>query len=121
MAIMSTHPHAAFDRFPMLVECIKQEFGRDGLMSNVERVIDAERADFHWDGRIAERNLGAYESLDDDNEDAFECVDIIGFFRGRYYTAICIVDADRYVHWMLRARYFDSFEDAEQAFLSGGG
>lgn len=121
MTIMFTHPHTAFDRFPMLVESVRQEFGTDGLMSNVERFIDAERADFHWDGRIAERNIGAYESLDDDEEHAFERVEIIGFFRGHYYTAICVVDAERCVHWMLRLRHFDSFEDAERAFLNGGG
>ena len=71
MTTLHIHPHAAFDRFPMLVESVKEEFGTDGLMSNVERFIEAERADFHWDGRLAEMNLGAYESLDDEDE-AFE-------------------------------------------------
>lgn len=121
MTIVSTHPHAEFDRFPTLVESVRQECGPDGLMFNVERFIDAERADFHWDGRIAERNLGAYESLDDEEDDTLERVEIIGFFRGRYYTATCIVDAGRGVHWMLRLRHFESFEDAERAFLGGGG
>jgi hypothetical protein len=120
MTTLHIHPHAAFDRFPMLVESVREEFGVEGLMSNVARFIDAELADFHWDGRIAERNLGAYESLDDDGEDAFERVEIIGFFRGRYYTATCLVDAERHVHWMLKLRHFGSFEDAEQAFLAGG-
>lgn len=121
MTFISTHPHAAFDRFPMLVESVRQEFGTDGLMSNVERFIDAERADFHWDGRIAECNLGAWDSLDDDEEHVFERVEIIGYFRGRYYTGICVVDAERCVHWMLRLRHFDGFGGAERAFLNGGG
>lgn len=120
MTTLHIHPHAAFDRFPMLVESVKEEFGTDGLMSNVERFIEAERADFHWDGRLAEMNLGAYENLDDENE-AFEAVAIIGYFRSRYYVATCVVDAERHVRWMLRLRHFDSFESAEQAFLAGGG
>lgn len=120
MTMLHIHPHAAFDRFPMLVESVKEEFGADGLMSNVERFIEAERADFHWDGRLAEMNLGAYESLDDEGE-AFEAVAIIGYFRSRYYVATCVVDAERHIHWMLRLHHFDSFEGAEQAFLAGGG
>lgn len=120
MTMLHIHPHAAFDRFPMLVESVKEEFGADGLMSNVERFIEAERADFHWDGRLAEMNLGAYESLDDEGE-AFEAVAIIGYFRSRYYVATCVVDAERHVRWMLRLHHFDSFGSSEQAFLAGGG
>lgn len=121
MTMHSIYPHAAFDRFPMLVDSVSREFGTEGLMANVERFIEAERADFHWDGCIAERNLGACESLDDDDGDAFERVEIIGFFRDRYYIATCIVDAERCVRGMLELRHFDSFEEAEQAFLGGGG
>lgn len=120
MTTLHIHPHAAFDRFPMLVESVKEEFGTDGLMSNVERFIEAERADFHWEGRLTEMNLGAYESFDDEDE-AFEAVAIIGYFRSRYYVATCVVDAERHVHWMLRLRHFDSFESAEQAFLATSG
>jgi len=120
MTTLHIHPHAAFDRFPMLLESVKEEFGTEGLMSNVERFIEAERADFHWDGRLAEMNLGAYEGFDEGDE-AFELVSIVGYFRSRYYVATCVVDAERHVHWMLRLRHFDSFESAEQAFLAGGG
>ena len=120
MTTLHIHPHAAFDRFPMVVESVKEEFGTEGLMSNVERFIDAERADFHWDGRLAEMNLGAYESLNDEDE-AFECVSIIGYFRSRYYVATCVVDAERHVRWMLRLRHFDNFDGAEQTFLAAGG
>src|SRR3546814_20922315 len=78
MTTLHIHPHAAYDRFPMLVESVKEEFGADGLMSNVERFIDAERADFHWDGRLAEMNPGAYASLAAEGE-ALEAVRIIRF------------------------------------------
>ena len=120
MTTLHIHPHAEFDRFPMLVESVKEEFGAEGLMSNVERFIEAERADFHWDGRLAEMNLCAYEGFDEEDE-AFDLVSIIGYFRSRYYVATCVVDAERHVRWMLRLRHFDSFESAEQAFLAGGG
>jgi hypothetical protein len=120
MTTLHIHPHAAFDRFPMLVASVKEEFGTEGLMSNVERFIEAERADFHWDGRLAEMNLGAYEGFDEEDE-AFDLVSIVGYFRSRYYVATCVVDAERHVRWMLRLRHFDSFESAEQAFLAGGG
>lgn len=120
MTILHAHPHAAFDRFPQLLDDLAAEFGREGILSTVERIIEAELADFHWDGRLAEMNLGAYESCDEADE-AFELVSIIGFFRSRYYVATCVVDAERHVHWMLRLRHFDSFESAEQAFLVSGG
>lgn len=53
-----------------------------------------------------------YESLDDEDE-TFERVSIIGYFRSRYYVATCVVDAERHVRWMVRLRHFDSFESAE--------
>ena len=119
MTMLHIHPHAEFDRFPMLLDSLAQEFGRDGLPSIANHFIEAERADFHWDGRLAEMNLGAYESFDDEDE-AFEAVAIIGYFRCRYYATTCVVDAERRVHWMLRLRHFDSFESAERAFLARG-
>ena len=120
MTTLHIHPHAEFDRFPQLLDSLAQEFGRDRILSIAERFIEAECADFHWDGRLAEMNLGAYESFDEEDE-AFELVSIIGFFRSRYYVATCVVDAERHVHWMLRLRHFESFESAEKAFLAGGG
>ena len=120
MTILHTHPHAAFDRFPQLRRDLIAEFGTDGIDAAIELFIAAERADFHWDGRIAEMNLGAWESLDDEDE-TFERVSILGYFRTRYYVATCLVDSERHVHWMLGLRHFESFESAEQAFLAGGG
>ena len=120
MTTLHQHPHAAFDRFPQLRRDLVAEFGTDGIDAVLEHFIEAERADFHWDGRVAEMNLGAWESLDDEDE-AFERVEILGYFRRRYYVATCLVDRDRHVHWMIRLRHFESFESAEQAFLAGGG
>jgi len=120
MITLHQHSHAAFDRFPQLVRDLTAEFGADGIDAVVARFIEAERADFHWDGRLAEMNLGAWESLDEEDE-TFEKVAILGYFRGRYYVATCLVDGARRVHSMLRLRQFASFESAEQAFVAGGG
>ncbi len=118
MTTLHTHPHAEFDRYPALLEDLAQEFGRDGLIATAARIIDAERADFHWDGRIAERNLGAFESFDEE-EETFERVAVLGYFQGRYYIAICIVDGDRRVRWMTNLHVFESFERAQIAFTIG--
>ncbi|MCW5738171.1 MAG: hypothetical protein KIS73_28880, partial [Enhydrobacter sp.] len=92
MTITSTHAHAEFDRFPQLLDSLAEEFGRDGLSGMVERVIEAEYADFHWEGRFAEMKLGRCDCLDEEGE-AFHRVAIAGYFRGRYYVATCAVDA----------------------------
>ncbi|MGF1610418.1 MAG: hypothetical protein ACFCUQ_13540 [Kiloniellales bacterium] len=120
MTTLHIHPHAAFDRFPMLVESVKEQFGAEGIDAVVDHFIEAERADFHWASRIAEMNFGPWESLDDEAE-TFEKVAILGYFRARYYVANCVVDGDRHVHWLLRLSHFDSFESAEQVFLAGHG
>lgn len=120
MTTHQQHPHAAFDRFPQLRRDLIAEFGANGIDVLIEHFIEAERADFHWDGRIAEMNRGAWQSFNDENE-VFERVVILGYFRRRYYVATCLVDGDRHVHGMFRLRHFDSFESAEQAFLASGG
>ena len=111
------HPHAAFDRFPQLVHDLENEFGAEEIDAIVERFIEAERADFYWDGRITEMNLGEYKSLDD-AEETFERVAIVGYFRGSYYVATCVVDKERRVEVLCRLRQFASIETAETAFLA---
>ncbi|WP_342238702.1 hypothetical protein [Inquilinus sp. OTU3971] len=73
------HPHASFDRFPQLVHDLEIEFGPDGLDTVVERFVGAELGEFVWDGRIAERDLGAYESFDDDEFEGSDLVRILSF------------------------------------------
>ena len=118
---MSTiqHPHAAFDRFPQLVRDLTKEFGSEEIGVVVERFIEAEQADFCWEGRISEMSLGAYEDGFDDGEEPLEVVAILGIFRGRYYVATCVLDSKEQLHSMLRLRHFDGFESAERAFLTG--
>jgi hypothetical protein len=112
------HDHAAFDRFPDLVRGLTAEFGSDGIGAIVDRFIAAERAEFCWEGRFAEMNLGEFESIDGEFE-ACDLVAVMGYFRGRYYVATCVVDQERGVRALLKVRQFDCFESAETAFLVG--
>ena len=113
----SQHDHAAFDRFPELVRDLTAEFGSDGIGAIVDRFIAAERADFCWEGRFAEMNLGEFESVDGEYE-APEKVAVLGYFRSHYYVATCVVDHERHVRALLKVRQFESFENAENAFLA---
>src|SRR5947209_4111877 len=73
---MSTiqHPHAAYDRFPQLVQDLTEEFGSEGIGAVVERFIEAELAEFCWEGLIAEKSLGLYEDGFDEDEEPLELV-----------------------------------------------
>jgi hypothetical protein len=113
----SQHDHAAFDRFPGLVRDVTAEFGSDGIGAVIEKFIAAEQADFCWEGRFAEMELGEFGSFDGD-EDRRERVAVMGYFRGQYYVATCIVDAERNASALIKTRQFECFERAEFAFLA---
>jgi hypothetical protein len=113
----SQHDHAAFDRFPDLVRDLTAEFGIDGIGAIVEKFIAAEQADFCWEGRFAEMNLGEFESVESEYE-ACDQVAVLGYFRAQYYVATCIVDQERHARALLKVRQFESFESAESAFLA---
>ncbi|WP_225769563.1 hypothetical protein [Inquilinus sp. Marseille-Q2685] len=113
------HPHASFDRFPQLVRDLEIEFGPDGLDAVVERFVEAELGEFVWDGRIAERHLGVYEDVGDDDFEGSDRVRILSIFRGRYRVATCVVDRSRRLQMMLVMVHFDDLPSAESAFLNG--
>ncbi len=119
MTINFKHPHAAFDHFPQLLDSLAEEYGCDEILSIANTIIDAEYADFHWEGRIAEMNLGACDCFDDEAE-TFEFVAIVGYFRGRYYYATCAVDAKRRVGGLFSMHPADSLEAAVEMFLARG-
>ena len=75
----SEHDHAAFDRFPELVRDLTAEFGSEGIGATIEKFIAAERADFCWEGRFAEMNLGEFEKVDSDYEGCDQVV-VLGIF-----------------------------------------
>lgn len=117
MTTRHPHPHAAFDRFPQLVADLAEEYGMGGIGAVVERFIEAERADFYWEGRIAERPLGGYFGFGAEENEG-ERVAILGYFRSRYYVATCIIDAGRRVLLTTCADHFDDFTAAEKAFAA---
>ncbi len=118
MTTFSTQPHAAMDRFPAFVSTIRAEFP-DDFESIADEIIDAELGDFCWDSRFAERPIGIVDSFDED-ENPREVVKIIGYFRGRYLVASCIVNGDRRLLWMPKVRHFEVLAEAESAFLADG-
>lgn len=113
----SQHDHAAFDRFPELVRDLTAEFGSDGIGAIIDEFIAAEQADFCWEGRFAEMNLGEFESLDGDYEGCDQ-VSVLGYFRAQYYVATCVVDKQKHARALLKVRQFESSERAESAFLA---
>lgn len=111
------HDHAAFDRFPDLVRGLITEFGSDGIGAIVDKFIAAEQAEFCWEGRFAEMNLGAFDSVDGEYEGCEQAA-VMGYFRGQYYVATCVVDQERDVRALLKVRQFESLESAEMMFLA---
>lgn len=118
MTSQHAHPHAAFDHYPVLLQDLERIHGIEGLLATAAQIVRAEWVDFHWAGRIAERNLGSLESFDG-NVAAYQRVMILGYFQGRHYVAICITDDARQIRWMARLQRFGSFEAAKRAFLAG--
>src|SRR6185312_9705279 len=106
MTLSNTHPHAAMDRFPAFLSTIRAEFP-DDCEAIADEIIDAELSDFCWESRIAERHLGLLEDFCDDTDDAREEVAILGYFRGRYLVATCVLDSGRCLRWMPKVRHFD--------------
>ena len=89
----------------------------DGISAVIEKFIAAEQADFLWESRFAERDRGEFESFDGD-EDSCRRVAVMGYFRGQYYVAICVTDAEKQVAALIKSRRFESFLSAEIAFLA---
>jgi hypothetical protein len=102
-----------------LVRDLEIEFGRDGSDAVVERFAEAKLGEFVWDGRIAERDLGAYESEDDDEFEDSERVRTLSIFRSRYRVATCVVDRSRRLQMMLVLHDFDDLPSAEIVFRNG--
>ena len=117
MTQFSTHLHAAMDQYPQFLSTIRAEFP-DDCEAIADEMIDAELSDFCWESRIAERRIGIIDAFDNDDTEGTEEVSILGYFRGRYLVATCVLDAARCLRWMLKVRHFDALADAETAFLA---
>ena len=98
-----------------LVAGLQIEFGLGAGEALAYRFLEAEETDFHWDARIEERWIGAYESLDDD-EFELDRVRILGRLDGRWFVAVMIIDGEGRPHGMMGRRDFRRASDARKAF-----
>ena len=101
--------------FERLVAGLEVEFGAQAAEGLARQFVEAEDADFYWDARAAERWLGSYESIDEE-EELLTRVAITGQFEGRFFVAVVIVDGDESVNAMLGLRHFESAAEADDAF-----
>jgi hypothetical protein len=81
--------------------------------------IATEAADYHWNARVNERYLGAYEG-DCDGDIELDVVNIIGNLHGLWFVATCIIDGEGRVNDMAKVRHYSSREGAEQAYHGDG-
>lgn len=92
------------------------EFGRGAGEALAHRFLRAEEVDFHWDARVEERWIGAYESVDDDDFE-LDRIAICGRLDGIWFSATMLVDGDGEAHGMTGYRTFRSLADARKAML----
>lgn len=119
MTIISAGPGSSGDAYARLVQELQMEFGSVDVSALARRILDAERADFHWDARVEERYLGQHVALDLGDEDAageLARIAILSFLDGRWHGGICLVDSNGCATHLLWLRSFDRREDAAQAF-----
>jgi hypothetical protein len=106
---------AAADRvMSALVAGLEIEFGRGAGEGLAQQFLAAEETDFRWEGRVAERWLGAYDSSDDDDF-WLDRVAICGRLEAKWFAATMIVDGDGNAHGMLGCREFSTWKAASEA------
>jgi len=101
-----------------LISGLEQEFGAHAGTALADRFLSAEDTDFHWDARIEERWLGAYEASDD-SEIELDRVAIIGRLYGAWFVASVIVDGEGEAHGLTAKRRFESRRMARKAYHDG--
>ncbi len=101
--------------FERLVAGLQIEFGMAAAEGLARQFIEAEDADFYWDARIAERWLGTYVSLEDE-EEMLDRIAVTGELDGQHFVAVMIAADRKYVQAMLGLRRFESAEEAREAF-----
>jgi hypothetical protein len=115
MATISSISESTDRVMATLIAGLQIEFGSSAAEGLAHHFLEAEEVDFHWDARISERWLEAYEAQDDD-ELELDRIQIIGRLDGRWFIATCIVDGDGNAHGMLGCRDFRSESAAREAY-----
>lgn len=116
---MTIIPADSGDAYARLLQGLQMEFGRVDVGALARQILEAERADFHWDARVQERYLGQHLALDlgdEDPADELARIAILSFLDKRWYAGICLVDGDGCATDLLWLRSFDRREDAAEAF-----
>ncbi len=98
-----------------LISGLEIEFGRGAGEALAHRFLEAEESDFHWDARVEERWIGAYESTDDE-EFELDRIAIFGRLDGQWFVAVMIVDGDGNSQGMMGKRVFGREGAARKAF-----
>lgn len=98
-----------------LISGLEIEFGRGAGEALAHRFLEAEETDFHWDARMEERWIGAYQN-DEDDEFELDRVAILGRLDDKWFIAVMIVDGDGNAHGMTGKRTFRSDREARDGF-----
>lgn len=118
MTFISSVPGSG-DSYQRLVEGLQLEFGTADVGALARRILEAEKADFHWEARVRERYLGQHLSLDlgiEEQSEELARIAILSFVAGSWNAGVCLVDGDGFANDVLWLRSFDSRGDAEDAF-----
>ena len=119
MTFISATPGGSGDAYGRLVQSLQLEFGSVEIGALARRILETEKADFHWDARVRERYLGQHFSLDVDDENGAEelaRIAILTFVAGRWNAGICLVDGEGCAVDLLWLRSFERREDALEVF-----
>lgn len=115
MANVSSISESADRVMATLIAGLEIEFGRGAAEGLAHHFLEAEEIDFHWDARVSERWLGAYEAQDDDDLE-LDRIQILGRLDGCWFVATCIVDGDGEAHGMPGCRNFSNESEARKSF-----
>lgn len=99
-----------------LVDGLELEFGRGAGEALAHRFLDAEKVDFHWDARVLERWIGAYESADDEDFE-LDQIAICGRLNGEWFCATMLVDGEAQAHGMIGCRPYGAKTQARKAMF----
>jgi hypothetical protein len=115
MATISIISTASRDAYPALLAGIEAQFGPGGAVEVATHFLEAETADFHWESRVAQRWLGAYESAGDEDIE-LERIAIVGELKHVWFVATCLVDGNGAVESMQGLRLVRGPGEAYEAF-----
>lgn len=106
---------ASEDAYAALIEGLAAQFGSGADDALAQHFIACEEADFHWEARSAERYLGAYEGVEDDDGE-LDRVAITGSLGGLWYVGVALVDGEGAVQDLTQLRRFERVSEAHLAF-----